>query len=54
VTRDPDPGEAGPALERVAPALETAKRLLLADPENARLAVGLTFMSFNLAATELA
>ena len=54
VTRDPEPGEAGPVLERVAPALETAKKLLLAGPDNARLAVGLVFMSFNLAATSLA
>jgi hypothetical protein len=50
VTRDPDPGDAGPILERVAPALEVAKRLVV-DPEQARLATGLIFMSFNLAAT---
>jgi hypothetical protein len=53
VTRDPDPGEAGAVLERVAPALEAAKRLIH-DPDHARLATGLIFMSFNLAATSLA
>jgi hypothetical protein len=53
VCRDPEPGEAGPVLERVAPALETAKKLI-PDPERARLATGLIFMSFNLAATSVA
>jgi hypothetical protein len=53
VCRDPDPGEVGPVLERVAPALEVAKRLI-PDPDNARAATGLLFLSFNLVGTELA
>jgi predicted TIM-barrel fold metal-dependent hydrolase len=53
VCRDPDPGEVGPVLERVAPALEAAKRLI-PDPDNARAATGLLFLAFNLVGTELA
>jgi hypothetical protein len=52
VCRDPDPGPAGPALERIAPALEAAKRLI-PDVDQARTANGLLFLAFNLAATEL-
>jgi predicted TIM-barrel fold metal-dependent hydrolase len=51
VCRDPDPGPAGPALERIAPALEAAKRLI-PDPDQARAANGLLFLAFNLAGTE--
>jgi predicted TIM-barrel fold metal-dependent hydrolase len=53
VCRDPDPGVAGPVLERIAPALEAAKKLI-PDPENARSATGLIFLAVNLAGTELA
>jgi predicted TIM-barrel fold metal-dependent hydrolase len=50
--RDPDPGDAGPALERIDELLATAEQLLAGGGEQARTAVGLVMASGVIAATE--
>jgi uncharacterized protein len=50
--RDPDPGPAGPALERIDELLSTAEQLLPADREEARSALGLVMAAGVIAATE--
>jgi hypothetical protein len=50
--RDPDPGPAGPALERIDELLSTAEELLTAGGEQARAAVGLVMATGVIAATE--
>jgi hypothetical protein len=50
--RDPDPGPAGPALERIDELLSTAEQLLTAGGEQARAAVGLVMATGVIAATE--
>jgi hypothetical protein len=50
--RDPDPGAAGPALERIDGLLGAAERLLTAGGEEARTAVGLVMAAGAIAATE--
>lgn len=50
--RDPDPGVAGPALERIDGLLAAAEQLLALDPEQARTSVGLVMAAGVLAATE--
>ena len=51
--RDPEPGRAGPALERISVAIETAIPLV-DDPELRWPALGLVHLSLSMAATELA
>lgn len=50
--RDPDPGPAGPALERIDELLSTAEQLLPAGGEQARAALGLLMAAGVIAATE--
>jgi predicted TIM-barrel fold metal-dependent hydrolase len=50
--RDPDPGPAGPALERIDGLLATAERVLTAGGEQSRNAVGLVMAAGVIAATE--
>lgn len=52
VCRDPDPGPAGPALERIATLLTAAERLVALHPEDWRPAIGLVFAAAAIAATE--
>jgi hypothetical protein len=52
VCRDPDPGAAGPALERIDAALAGAERLILDGGEDQLLALGLVHASAAIAATE--
>lgn len=52
VCRDPDPGLAGPALERVDTLLSTAEGVLAAGGEDARMALGLVMAAAVIAATE--
>jgi predicted TIM-barrel fold metal-dependent hydrolase len=52
VCRDPDPGPAGPALERVDRLLASAEQLLTAGGEPARIALGLVVAAGVIAATE--
>jgi hypothetical protein len=52
VCRDPDPGAAGPALERIDELLCTAEQLLSAGGQEARTAVGLVMAAGAIAATE--
>jgi uncharacterized protein len=52
VCRDPDPGAAGPALERIDAALEAAEALIAAGEEQALSAVGLVHAALVVAATE--
>ncbi len=52
VCRDPDPGSAGPALERVDSLLSAAEALLGEDVEQARSALGLVTAAGVIAATE--
>ena len=51
--RDPDPGPAGPALERIAPLLDAARRFLLEHPDRPRLSAPLIVLSMAIAATEV-
>jgi uncharacterized protein len=51
-TRDPEPGPAGPALERIHAAAQDAARLAALGPEWTWPALGLVHMSTSLAATE--
>jgi len=51
--RDPDPGPAGPALERIAPLLDAARRFLLEQPDQPRLSAPLIVLSMAIAATEV-
>jgi hypothetical protein len=50
--RDPDPGPAGPALERVDMLLSAAEQLLTESGEPARIALGLVIAAGVIAATE--
>jgi hypothetical protein len=50
--RDPDPGAAGPALERIDKLLSTAEQLLAAGGEQTRVAFGLVMAAGVIAATE--
>jgi hypothetical protein len=50
--RDPDPGAAGPALERIDAALAAAESLIAEATEEPILAVGLVMSAAALAATE--
>jgi uncharacterized protein len=50
--RDPDPGPAGPALERIDTLLATAEQMLAAGEEQARSAVGLVMAAGVIAGTE--
>jgi predicted TIM-barrel fold metal-dependent hydrolase len=50
--RDPEPGPAGPALERIDALLATAEPLLRAGGESARMALGLVMAAGVIAATE--
>jgi predicted TIM-barrel fold metal-dependent hydrolase len=52
VCRDPDPGVAGPALERIDALLSAAEQLVTADREQARAAFGLVMAAAVTAATE--
>jgi uncharacterized protein len=52
VCRDPDPGAAGPALERIDRLLSVAEQLVAADGEQARAAFGLVMAAAVIAATE--
>jgi uncharacterized protein len=52
VCRDPDPGIAGPALERIDKLLAAAEQLLTTDGEHTRAAVGLVMAAGVLAATD--
>jgi hypothetical protein len=52
VCRDPDPGVAGPALERIDAALATAEALIAAGGELAQAAVALVHAAIVVAATE--
>jgi uncharacterized protein len=52
VCRDPDPGPAGPALERIDNLLATAEEVLTAGGKEARLALGLVMAAAVIAATE--
>jgi hypothetical protein len=50
--RDPDPGAAGPALERIDTLLSTAEEVLGTDATDAPLACGLMMMAALIASTE--
>jgi predicted TIM-barrel fold metal-dependent hydrolase len=50
--RDPDPGAAGPAMERIDALLSAAEQLLTGDNEQARTAVGLVMAAGVIAGTE--
>lgn len=50
--RDPDPGPAGPTLERIDGLLSSAEQLLAAGPEHGRTGFGLAMASGVIAATE--
>jgi hypothetical protein len=50
--RDPDPGAAGPALERIDTLLSSAEQLVTAGPEQARAALGLVMAAGSIAGTE--
>jgi uncharacterized protein len=50
--RDPDPGPAGPALERIDKLLSTAEGVLSTSGEHARIAFGLVMAAAVIAATE--
>jgi uncharacterized protein len=50
--RDPDPGPAGPALEKIDRLLSSAEQLLAAGGEQARTAIGLVSAAGVIAATE--
>ena len=52
VCRDPDPGVAGPALERIDSLLAAAERLITESHQQAFLAVGLVMAASAIAATE--
>jgi len=52
VCRDPDPGAAGPALERIDALLSMTEQLVTADGEQARAAFGLVMAAAVIAATE--
>jgi hypothetical protein len=52
VCRDPDPGPAGPALERIDSALAGAERLIADGGEERTLAIGLVHAAMTIAATE--
>ncbi|MDQ6692521.1 MAG: amidohydrolase family protein [Candidatus Dormibacteraeota bacterium] len=52
VCRDPDPGDDGPALERIDQLLSCAEQLLSADGNQVRTAVGLVMAAGVIAATE--
>ena len=52
VCRDPDPGAAGPALERIDGMLAAGERLVAAGADDWRPAVGLVFAAATIAATE--
>jgi hypothetical protein len=52
VCRDPDPGEVGPALERIDQLLAAAEQLIVQSREQGFLAVGLIMAASAIAATE--
>jgi uncharacterized protein len=52
VTRDPDPGAAGPALERIDALLEAAERMIRAEDEDSVLVTGLLAAANTIAVTE--
>jgi hypothetical protein len=52
VCRDPDPGAAGPALERIDGLLAGAERLIAAPVEDPRAPIGLIHAAATVAATE--
>jgi uncharacterized protein len=52
VSRDPDPGPAGPALERIDQLLSNAQQVLRTDQDRARVAVGMVMDAAVIAATE--
>lgn len=52
VCRDPDPGPAGPALERIDQLISAAEQMLFAGDEQARTALGLVMAAGVIAATE--
>jgi len=52
VCRDPDPGVAGPALERIDALLSAAERVVTADGQQARAAFGLVMAAAVIAATQ--
>ena len=52
VCRDPDPGAAGPALDRIDGLLATAEQMLTAGGEQTRPAAGLVIAAGVIAATE--
>ena len=51
--RDPEPGEAGPALDLISRTVETALSLI-DDPDHRWFAFGLIHLSLSHAATEMA
>jgi predicted TIM-barrel fold metal-dependent hydrolase len=51
--RDPDPGAAGAALERIAPLLEACRRGLMEHPDQPRLAAPQLVLAMAIAATEV-
>ena len=50
---DPDPGPAGAAFERIAPLLDTAKQILILEPEFPRRALLPIVVAMAIAATEV-
>jgi uncharacterized protein len=52
VCRDPDPGPAGPALDRIDELLSNAEQILAAGGKNARLGLGLVMAAAVIAGTE--
>jgi hypothetical protein len=52
VSRDPDPGPAGPALERIDGLLSAAEQTITADGADSRAAIGLVMAASVIAATE--
>ncbi len=51
--RDPNPGPAGAALERIAPLLDASHRSLLEQPDTPRLAIAPLVLAMAIAATEV-
>ena len=51
--RDTNPGEAGAALERIAPLLEAARRGLVEHPDQPRMAAPMLVLAMAIAATEV-
>jgi hypothetical protein len=52
VTRDPDPGAVGPALERIDALLDAAEHVIRSDDETSPLVTGLLAAANTIAVTE--